>query len=63
MNDKSAKIKINRRQFIMAGVAFLAAWQLPSATTTNRAWAGKTYSLGDGYYAMNGWVVKKGDLA
>jgi hypothetical protein len=62
MNDISMKIKINKRRLIMAGVAFLAALHLPCAARKQTR-AGKTHSLGNGYYAVNSWVVKKRDLA
>jgi len=56
------KIEINRRRLITAGVALLAALHLPR-TAGNQTQAGKLYSLGNGYFAVNGWVVKKEDLA
>lgn len=62
MNEISTKIGVNRRRFIMGGIAFLAALHLPKPAGVQTQ-TGKLYSLGDGYFAVNGWVVKKEDLA
>lgn len=46
----------------MAGVTFLAALPL-SRKPGNLAKTGRLISLGDRYFAVNGWVIKEKDLA
>lgn len=59
---KYATAKISRRLLIMAGVTFLAALPL-SRKPGNLAKTGRLISLGDRYFAVNGWVIKEKDLA
>lgn len=62
MNEIPTKTGINRRRFVMAGLAFLATLYFPR-TAGDLTHAGKPYPLGDGYFSVNGWVVNVEDLA